>query len=65
MKQHGHVATATWPCWEEIEGLNLDAGVQKGPSIYLNNTTRGEIFDPPKRRWGGGLKNVKGTGNIF
>jgi hypothetical protein len=62
--QHGHVATATWPCWGKIEGLNLDAGVQKGPSIYLNNTTRGEIFDPQKPRWGGGLKMKRGPGTF-
>jgi hypothetical protein len=37
---------------------------QKGPSIYLNNTTRGEIFDPQKPRWGGGLKMKRGPGTF-
>jgi len=39
-------------------------GGQKGPSIYLNNTTRGEIFDPLKPRWGGGLKMKRGPGTF-
>ncbi len=69
MTQPGYKATALWPGWGEIEGPEFDPparlGGQKGPSIYLNNTTRGEIFDPQKPRWGGGLKNEKGTGNIF
>jgi len=59
-QQHGHVGGIEGPAFDPPARL----GVKKGPSIYLNNTTRGEIFDPLKPRWGGGLKMKRGPGTF-
>ncbi len=64
-EQRDHVATATWSCWVEIEGHDFGRLRPKRTLYISKQYHQGRNFLTPKTPLGGGLKNVKGTGNIF